>query len=101
MLAILTRPIFDVFAPGLVLLFALIIHRLPLTKALQHLAIYFAVYCALMAPWWLNNYRAYGSFVRLTLGGGITLYAGNNPLNHSGGGNLGVDYDLEYFRKHY
>ena len=69
-LAILTRPIFDVFAPGLVLLFALIIHRLPLTKALQHLAIYLAVYCALMAPWWLNNYKAYGSFVRLTLGAG-------------------------------
>jgi len=96
-LAILTRPIFDIFAPGLVLLFALLVHRLPLTKALQHLAVYLIVYCALMAPWWLNNYKAYGGFVRLTLGAGIVLFAGNNPLNHSGGGNLGVDYDLSAF----
>lgn len=96
-LAILTRPIFDIFAPGLVLLFALLVHRLPLTKALQHLAVYLTVYCALMAPWWLNNYKAYGGFVRLTLGIGVVLFAGNNPLNHSGGGNLGVDYDLSTF----
>jgi 4-amino-4-deoxy-L-arabinose transferase-like glycosyltransferase len=96
-LAILTRPIFDIFAPGLVLVFVLLVHRLPLTKALQHLAIYLTIYCALMAPWWLNNYKAYGSFVRLTLGAGTVLYAGNNPLNHSGGGNGGVDYDLSTF----
>ena len=92
-LAILTRPIFDVFAPALVLLFALVVHRLPLTKALQHLGIYLVIYCALMTPWWLNNYKAYSGFVRLTLGAGQILYAGNNPLNHSGGGNLGVDFD--------
>jgi 4-amino-4-deoxy-L-arabinose transferase-like glycosyltransferase len=96
-LAILTRPVFDIFAPGLILLFALLVHRLPLTKALRYLGIYLVVYCALMAPWWLNNYKTYGSFVRLTLGAGVVLYAGNNPLNHSGGGNLGVDYDLSNF----
>jgi 4-amino-4-deoxy-L-arabinose transferase-like glycosyltransferase len=96
-LAILTRPIFDIFAPALVLLFALVVHRLPLTKALQHLGIYLVVYCALMTPWWLNNYKAYGGFVRLTLGAGQVLYAGNNPLNRSGGGNLGVDYDPAAF----
>jgi 4-amino-4-deoxy-L-arabinose transferase-like glycosyltransferase len=96
-LAILTRPIFDVFAPVLVLLFALVVHRLPLTKALRHLGLYLVIYCALMTPWWLNNYRAYGGFVRLTLGAGMVLYAGNNPLNHSGGGNLGVDYDPSAF----
>jgi len=95
--AILTRPIFDVFAPALVLLFALAIHRLPLGKALRHLGIYLVVYCALMTPWWLNNYRAYGAFVRLNLGAGMVLYAGNNPLNRSGGGNLGVDYDPSAF----
>ena len=96
-LAILTRPVFDVFAPALVLLFALLVHRLPWTRALRHLGIYFVIYCALMTPWWLNNYRAYGGFVRLTLGAGLVLYAGNNPLNHSGGGNLGVDYDPSAF----
>ena len=50
-----------------------------------------------MTPWWLHNYKAYGSFVRLTPGAGVALYAGNNPLNHSGGGNLGADYDLNSF----
>jgi hypothetical protein len=96
-LAVLTRPVFDLFAPLLVLLFALVIHGLPTTKALRHLGVYLVIYCALMAPWWLNNYYAYGGFVRLTLGAGTALYAGNNPLNHSGGGNLGVDYDLSAF----
>lgn len=96
-LAVLTRPVFDLFAPLLVLLFALVIHRLPLTRALRHLGVYMIIYCALMTPWWLHNYKAYGSFVRLTPGAGTALYAGNNPLNHSGGGNLGVDYDLGAF----
>jgi 4-amino-4-deoxy-L-arabinose transferase-like glycosyltransferase len=96
-LAILTRPIFDIFAPVLVLLFALVVHRLPWSTTLRHLGIYIVVYCALMTPWWINNYRAYGGFVRLTLGAGQVLYAGNNPLNRSGGGILDVDYDLSAF----
>jgi 4-amino-4-deoxy-L-arabinose transferase-like glycosyltransferase len=96
-LAVLTRPVFDLFAPLLVLVFALVVHRLPVRKALQHLGVYFLVYCALMTPWWFHNYRAYGSFVRLTPGAGVAFYAGNNSLNHSGGGNLGVDYDLSAF----
>ena len=87
-LAVLTRPIFDLFAPSLVLLFALIVHRLSVTKALQQLGIYVLVYCALMTPWWVHNAKAYGSFVRLTPGSGTALYAGNNPLNRSGGDNL-------------
>jgi 4-amino-4-deoxy-L-arabinose transferase-like glycosyltransferase len=96
-LAVLTRPVFDLFAPLLVLLFALIVHRLSVTKALQQLGIYVLVYCALMTPWWVHNAKAYGSFVRLTPGSGTALYAGNNPLNRSGGGNLGVDYNLSAF----
>src|SRR4029079_9103275 len=96
-LAVLTRPVFDLFAPLLVLMFALIVHRLSVTKALQQLGIYVFVYCALMTPWWVHNAKAYGSFVRLTPGSGTALYAGNNPLNRSGGGNLGVDYNLSAF----
>ena len=96
-LAVLTRPVFDLFAPLLVLLFALIVHRLSVTKALQQLGIYVLVYCALMTPWWVHNAKAYGSFVRLTPGSGTALYAGNNPLNRSGGGNIGIDYDLTGF----
>ena len=96
-LAILTRPVFELFAPVLVLLFALVVHRLSLTQALRQLAAYGAIYIVLMTPWWLSNYAQYGRFVHLTPGGGTALYAGNNPMNHSGGGNLGVDYDLSAF----
>lgn len=95
-LAILTRPIFDLFAPVLVLFFALVIHRFSLTQALRRLANYAGIYCCLMTPWWLSNYQAYGSFVRLTPGAGTVLYAGNNPLNHTGGGVQG-DYDVHAF----
>jgi len=96
-LAILTRPVFDLFAPVLILLFALIVHRMSVTRALQQLGIYVLVYCALMTPWWVHNAKAYGSFVRLTPSSGTVLYAGNNPLNRSGGGNIGVDYDVTEF----
>ncbi len=79
-------------------MFALVVHRLPPSKAFRHLSEYVLVYCALMAPWWFNNSAVYGSFVRLTPSAGTVLYAGNNPLNHSGGGNQGVDYDLSAFK---
>lgn len=79
-LAVLTRPVFDLFAPLLVLVFALVVHRMSISQALGKLGAYALIYCALMAPWWMANYNAYGQFVRLTPGGGTALYAGNNPL---------------------
>lgn len=96
-LAILTRPVFDVFAPVLVAVFAVMVHRLTPVQTLKRLLGYAVIYCVLMAPWWVSNYHAYGEFVRLTAGGGTALYAGNNPLNTTGGGNLGEDYDLSGF----
>jgi hypothetical protein len=98
-LSILTRPSIDLLAPLLVLYFALAVHRLPVRAAVRHLAIYAVVYVALLSPWWLHNYRAYGSFVRLNLGVGHVLYSGNNPLNRSGGGVHGVDVDFTPFDK--
>ena len=50
-LAVLTRPVFDVFAPALVVFFALVVHRQSFKKAIQHLAVYVLVYCALMSLW--------------------------------------------------
>ena len=38
-----------------------------------------------MAPWWLHNYKAYQTFVRLNLGSGVALLSGNSPSNQSGG----------------
>ena len=84
-LAILTRPIFDPIAPILALYFAVAIQRLSIGAAIQKLGVYAVIYCLMMAPWWLYNYNAYGSFVRLNLGGGLALYSANNPLNQSGG----------------
>jgi hypothetical protein len=84
-LAILTRPIFDPVAPILAAYFALFIQRQSVAAAIRSLLIYAAVYCIIMSPWWLHNYKAYGQFVRLNLGGGLALLSGNNPSNQSGG----------------
>jgi hypothetical protein len=96
-LSILTRPSIDLLAPVLVLYFALVIHRLPWRSAALKLAAYAAIYCALMAPWWVHNVQAYDSFVRLNLASGEVFYLGNNPMNRSGGGIYGVDGDLTRF----
>jgi len=95
-LSILTRPTFDLLAPVLVIYFALVIHRLSPRDAARHLAIYAAIYCVLMAPWWVHNFQAYGTFVRLNLGSGLALYSGNNPRNQSGGVS-DVQLDLSQF----
>jgi len=97
-LSILTRPAVDLLAPVMVLYFALIIHRLPIGAATKQFVVYAIIYCALMAPWWIHNYRAYGVFVRLDLGAGENFYAGNNPMNKSGGGIAGIDFQREDYR---
>ena len=84
--AILTRPSIEILAPLLLIAFALIVHRLSWLDTLRRLAIFAAVYLAMMAPWWLHNYAKYDQFVRLNLGGGKVMFAGNNPMNRSGGG---------------
>lgn len=93
-LSILTRPVLDLAAPVLIVYFSLAIHHLGVRGALRNLAIYGLIYGALMTPWWIYNYRTYGTFVRLNLNFGITLYVGNNPMNKTGGGNGGVDWDV-------
>ncbi len=95
-LTILTRPVFDV-APFVLVYFALVIHRLSLAETGRQVALYALVYCALMMPWWLNNYAVYGRFVHLNSEFGYQLYAGNNPLNTSGGAIQGVDFKLDQF----
>jgi hypothetical protein len=96
-LSILTRPAIDLLAPILVVYFALAIHRLPLGGAVRQFAVYALVYGALMAPWWLHNYNTYGIFVRLNLAGGENFYAGNNPMNKTGGGIRELDFSTKQF----
>ena len=84
-LGILTRPVLDPLAPLLLLYFAIAIRGLSIKAAAKYLAIYVGIYCVLMAPWWLHNYKAYQTFVRLNLGSGVALLSGNNPSNQSGG----------------
>jgi 4-amino-4-deoxy-L-arabinose transferase-like glycosyltransferase len=95
--AILTRPLVEILAPILIVIFALIIHRQSVGRALRHLVVFAATYVVLMTPWWIHNFAKYGSFVRLDLGFAVVLYAGNNPLNTSGGGEAGVDFDPTRF----
>ena len=94
-LSILTRPVIDVLAPLLVIYFAFVVHRLHVWGVARQLLIYTAIYCAMMSPWWLHNYNAYGTFVRLNLGSGMALYSGNNPFSYGGG----IDLDLNAHMK--
>ena len=96
-LGILTRPAIELLAPILVGYFAFAIHGLGVRGTARQLLRYGVVYVALMSPWWLHNYEAFGSFVRLNLGSGFLLYAGNNPMNDSGGGIVKVDWDNHKF----
>jgi len=96
--AIMTRPQVELLAPILVLAFALVVHREPITRALRYVAVLFAIYLCLMTPWWIHNYAKYGSFVRLNLATGVVLYSGNNPMNRTGGVEPGVDFDLSGFK---
>jgi 4-amino-4-deoxy-L-arabinose transferase-like glycosyltransferase len=95
--ALLVKPSLDFFNPILVVIFIIIVHKMQWKVALKYLGIYFLSYVVIMSPWWIHQYQKYDSFVRLSLGDGIVLYAGNNPLNFSGGGISGVDFDDSHF----
>lgn len=95
-LSILAKPTLELLMPLLVLYFAFVIHRMPWRTATAQVVIYLSVYIALMSPWWLHNYREYGTFVRLNAGGGMMFYGGNNPHNLTGGA-LDTDADRDQF----
>jgi 4-amino-4-deoxy-L-arabinose transferase-like glycosyltransferase len=96
-LAILTRPTLDILAPGIVVWTALVVRQVGWRLAARDLGIYVAIYVTLMSPWWIHNFVKYGTLVRLNLGAGVVLYAGNNPKNDTGGGIAGHDVDFSEF----
>jgi hypothetical protein len=91
-LSILVRPVMDLYAPIVIVWHALVVRKLGTFRAVCSLLIYGLVYILMMAPWWLHNTQKYNHFVRLNYGFGVVLYAGNNPMNISGGGVGGVDF---------
>jgi len=96
-LSILVKPTFDLLNPILIILFASFVHRLGLRLIFKYLGLFFICYIVIMSPWWIHQYEKYGEFVRLSLGDGIVLYSGNNPINLSGGGIVGDDVDMSRF----
>jgi hypothetical protein len=98
-LSILHRPTLDLIGPILVFFFSYYVHSLSRRETLKNVTIYILVYVVIMGPWWVHQYVKYDQFVRLNLGDGIVLYAGNNELNKSGGGvnsDKGVDFDISW-----
>jgi Gpi18-like mannosyltransferase len=83
-LSILVRPTFDFLYPILVLITTTIYFKENWKKGVVNVLKYTGVYMLLMSPWWMHNYTKYHEFVRLNLGSGEVLYAGNNPLNPKG-----------------
>jgi hypothetical protein len=69
-------------------------------KILPIIAIFSVTFVLVMTPWWLRNMNLFGKFVLTSQGySGHVFYAGNNPLNKSGGGIGGVDVDYSQFDK--
>ena len=91
--AILTRPMFAGIAPVMIVCFSLIVFRQPLRTMIKHVFVYATIYCALMAPWWINNYKVYGEFVPLVPMSAAVLYIGNNPMNKTGSETPNVDFE--------
>ena len=96
-LAILVKPTFDFLNPILVIIFVRYVHDGSWKKVTQYLSVYAISYMVIMSPWWVHQYQKYGEFVRLSLGDGIVLYSGNNPLNKTGGGIMGLDVNIDQF----
>jgi 4-amino-4-deoxy-L-arabinose transferase-like glycosyltransferase len=84
--SILIRPSFDLLAPLLIFIFAVVTHRMDWKQSLRKVGIYAVCYIVLMAPWWAHNFNKYDSFVRLNLGDGYVFYSGNNPHTQTGEG---------------
>ena len=84
-LAVLTRPVFDLLNPLLIFVCSYWIWKESFNKSLLNVGKYFLVYVLLMAPWWMHNADRYGAFVRTSLGDGQVLMEGSHPGNADGG----------------
>lgn len=95
--ALIIRPSAYLAGPVLLVLVMAGWHRMPWRACGRALAIYAIVFVAAFTPWWVHQHAKYDRFVFLNLAGGIVWWAGNNPMNRSGGGISGVDVDYAPF----
>ena len=96
-LSILCRPIGEIIYPIIIIFFSIFIFKYKIKLIFINIFKYLIIYIILMSPWWYHNYSKYSKFVRLNIGSSLVLYAGNNPLNKTGGGVIIDDDDLRKF----
>ena len=94
--ASLTRPVISAFLPFL--LFSALLYgfrrknaRLA-AKDITKFILTSLFMAAILIPWGLRNYIELGKFVTFTTEGGRAFYAGNNPMNKTGGAYRYIDY---------
>ena len=92
-LGIYVKSITYYIAPIIIIIFSRYIYKYRFKKILQNLLKYLIISSFLLSPWWVHNFKKYNQFVNLNFAFGYHLYAGNNPLNKSGGGIGGRDVD--------
>jgi 4-amino-4-deoxy-L-arabinose transferase-like glycosyltransferase len=62
-------------------------------RAFRALLLSTVVFGLCLSPWWFRNYLIFNEFVPLTTASPRHMYAGNNPMNESGGGRRGTDWE--------
>jgi 4-amino-4-deoxy-L-arabinose transferase-like glycosyltransferase len=78
-LANLMRPTLDLFLPIIVIAGTFATTAKPSIREIaRRLGVFALIYCVLMAPWWVHNYKKYHQFVRLNLATGISMILENN-----------------------
>ena len=93
-LTLLVKPLIEILAPLLIFLVSYFHHR-SIYFSIKKILVYFLIYVSLMSAWWFHQYEKYGHFVRTNFSSSLVLYAGNNPLNKTGGGVIIDEHDLK------
>jgi 4-amino-4-deoxy-L-arabinose transferase-like glycosyltransferase len=77
--AILVRPSWALFVPGLLLVWVVASERTGRARAMRGALLVCLGAAIVMSPWWYRNWRVYGRFVPTALWAGASLYDGLNP----------------------